>query len=113
MELFLARQAALASRVVQTPTNELPSMDIQEEAPANAYLTPQTPQKPGFHSVPVGILTPPITPDKDYSDQTAYGGNQGLVSRIPPACAPTPPPSTEHHFLPQYGQFVQQPQLVH
>ena len=118
MDLFLARQAALASRVVQTPTNELTSMDIQETTPAGAYLTPQTPQKPGFHQVPAGILTPPITPDKDFSGQSAYGATQGLVSRIPPACAPTPPPSVEHQqqmqYMPhQYGQFVQQPQPVH
>lgn len=121
IELFLSRQAALASRVVQTPTNELPTMNIQEPDTAAAYLTPQTPQKPGFHNVPVGILTPPITPDKDFVDHAMYGQGQTLLPRLPAACMPTPPSSAQHqqqqmNFLAQqqsYDQFYHQPQLVH
>lgn len=115
MDLFLARQAALASRVVQTPTNELPKMEIQQHTPPeSAYLTPQTPQKAGFHTVPTGILTPPITPDKDFCDPAGYRANQGLIQRVSLPCAPTPPPSTQHvSFLTQqYDHFIQQPQLV-
>ena len=79
---------------------------------------PQTPQKSGgFHSVPTGILTPPITPDKDYCDQAAYGAGQSLLPRIAVPCTPTPPPSAEHqqqlHFASQqYEQYVQPPQFV-
>ena len=117
IEMFLARQAALATRVVQTPTIEIPTMDIHQQAPAGAYLTPQTPQKPGFHAVPPGILTPPITPDKDFCNQHVYGTNPSLVPQIPGRCTPTPPSSVEHqqqcHFVPQhYDHYMQQPQLV-
>lgn len=115
LEMFMAKQAALASRVVQTPTNELPSMDISEPAPSsNPYLTPTTPQKPGYPMIPAGVLTPPITPDKDFCGQQAYAMNQGLVSRMPIPCTATPPPSAEHqqqmHFASQYmppPHFVQ------
>ncbi|KAK3720186.1 hypothetical protein LTR37_004010 [Vermiconidia calcicola] len=112
IEVFLARQAALASRVVQTPADQLPKMEISEPAPSgNPYLTPQTPQKLGFPSVPMGVLTPPITPDKDYCGQAGYGANPTLVPRMPATY--TPPPSAGHHqqmhFAPQY---MQQPQFV-
>ena len=113
IEMFLARQAALAHRVVQTPANELPMMEIRQEQPPidNSLLTPQTPQKPGFYSVPAGVLTPPITPDKDFCGQTGFGMNQGLLPRMP-VCTPTPPPSASHqmHFA-SLPPFVQQPQF--
>ncbi|KAK5126747.1 hypothetical protein LTR85_009681 [Meristemomyces frigidus] len=116
IEMFLQRQAVLAQRVVQAPINELPSMDIDHPTPANAYLTPTTPQKGGYPSVPAGVLTPPITPDKDYCGNTGYGINQGLLPHMNP-CTPTPPPSVEHqhhmHFAAQPPpQYVQHPQYV-
>lgn len=105
IEMFLARQAALATRIVRTPINELPTMEIQESASAtNPYLTPQTPQKFGFPPVPLGVLTPPITPDKDFC-QANYGANQTLIPRMP---ALTPPPSAEQHHQHQ-AQFASQP----
>ena len=117
IEMFLAQQAAIASRVVQTPANELQSMEIQQQTINSSYLTPQTPQKMGYQSMPMGILTPPITPDKDFCDQNGYGVNQVLLPRMPAACTPTPPPSAEHQqqtqFMPQqYDQHMQQPQFI-
>lgn len=117
IEMFLARQAALASRVVQTPTNELSSMDIQQSQPLvnNAYLTPQTPQKAGYHGVPAGVLTPPITPDKDFCGQQGWGAGQGLLPKMRVSSVPTPPPSVEQqqqqnfaprHFMSHQPQFI-------
>ena len=96
IEMFLKHQAALATRMAQPQVNELPCMEIVE-APtvANPYLTPQTPQKVGFHQVPAGVLTPPITPDKDYYGQ--HYANHTTIPRLP--CTPTPPPSIEQHQM--------------
>lgn len=119
IDLFLARQAALATRVVQTPVNELPTIQVHhhQTPPENAYLTPQTPQKhAGFHTIPIGILTPPITPDKDYCESNEYGNhsNAALVQRFPIVSVPTPPPSAQDlHFPPQqYDHYMQQAQMV-
>lgn len=108
MDLFLARQAAIAARVVQTPVNDLPRMEIVETTSnTNPYLTPQTPQKPGFPLVPAGVLTPPITPDKFHCPQAM--NNPGLLPRVPNTS--TPPPSAEKmHYAPQH--YMQQPQFV-
>ncbi|KAI6848156.1 hypothetical protein KC350_g3142 [Hortaea werneckii] len=115
IEMFLQRQAMLAQRGTQAPANDVPTMEIDSAPAANVYLTPSTPQKPGYPSVPTGVLTPPITPDKDYCGNTGYGMNQGLMPRVN-ACTPTPPPSAEQqqqmHFIaqapqPQYVQYVQ------
>jgi hypothetical protein len=118
IEMFLARQAAIASRIVQTPAGELANLDVSQIQPANnTYLTPQTPQKPGYHHFPTGILTPPITPDKDYVE-SAYPPPQHLLPRMP--CTPTPPPSAEQHppqqqmslAQQQFQQYMQAPQYA-
>ena len=109
INMFLKHQAMLAQRIVQTPVNELPRMEIDTNPPPQTYLTPQTPQKPGYASGPNGMLTPPITPDKDHIGNTGYGINQGLVPRIAPT-SPTPPPSEEHLQHQQY--LVPQPQYI-
>lgn len=113
IEMFLQRQSMLAQRSVQTPVNDV-AMDVEIAAPANSnYLNPQTPQKPGYPSVPVGVLTPPITPDKDFTAHAAYAMNPSVQGT-----QYTPPHSAEQqhhmHFAAQstYAQ-VPQPQLVH
>lgn len=113
IEMFLQQQAMLAQRVAQTPANEPAPMDVEPSAPDNTYLTPQTPQKGGYPSVPAGVLTPPITPDKDFCGNTGYGINQGLLPRMG-HCGPTPPSSTEHAHAIHYAapQYIQQPQFV-
>lgn len=112
IEMFLARQAAIAAGIVHAPmTNELPHLQVvQSTTPYNPYLTPSTPQKPGFPPVPVGVLTPPITPDKFHCGQVPP--NPVLLPRTPNT--PTPPSSAEQqqqqmHYAPQY---MQQPQFV-
>lgn len=116
IDIFLQRQSMLAQRACQAPQNELMHMDVESTAPSNAYLTPQTPQKPGFPAMPAGVLTPPITPDKDYCGDTGYGINHhGLLQQVR-ASHSTPPPSAGHqqhmHYIaqppqPQYVQYVQ------
>lgn len=115
IDMFLRQQALIAQRVVQPPTSQPISMEIEQPMATNNYLTPQTPQKGGYPIVQNGILTPPITPDKDFCGHTGYGVNQGLVPRNP--CTPTPPPSAEyqHHMdfvAPPPPQYIQQPQFV-
>ncbi|EMC94503.1 hypothetical protein BAUCODRAFT_35723 [Baudoinia panamericana UAMH 10762] len=110
IERFLQQQAIIAQRVVHA-AQEPTSMEIESSAPT--YLTPQTPQKGVYPSVPTGVLTPPITPDKDLRSVTAYGVGQHMPSRMM-ACTPTPPPSEEH---PRYvgfmmPQYIPQPQFV-
>lgn len=110
LEMFLARERALAARAYQAPAIQVPHLQIVETAsPNNPYLTPSTPQKPGFAPAQVGVLTPPITPDKYNVAPTA--SNSLLFPRVPSTS--TPPLSLEHqhhsHFAPQY---VPQPQFV-
>lgn len=109
VEMFLKHQAALATHMAQATVPELPSMEIVE-APAanNPYLTPSTPQKIGYHQVPAGVLTPPITPDKDYYGQ--HYANQVMVSRLP--CTPTPPPAMEQQMLYAPSQVPAPPQFL-
>ncbi|KAK5113630.1 hypothetical protein LTR62_003257 [Meristemomyces frigidus] len=112
IEMFLRQQAIMAQRVVQS--NEPVAMDMEHTSSANAYLTPQTPQKGGYPALPVGVLTPPITPDKAYCMATGYGINQGLVATGMNTCVPTPPSSAEHQQQLHYAapHYVQQPQFV-
>jgi len=110
IDMFLRQQALIAQRAAQGPT--YPSIE-QPVVPIN-YLAPQTPHKGGYPAS--GILTPPITPDKDFCGPVGYGVNQGPIARDP--CTPTPPPSSEHlhhsHFVApqQLPQYLQQPQFV-
>lgn len=111
---FLRHQALLAQQAARPIISESTSMEIEAPAPVNTYLTPQTPQKHGYPSVPAGVLTPPITPDKDYYGNPVYGVSQaGMAMRVN-ACTPTPPPSAEQaHSLQHYVsmQYMQQPQF--
>ena len=112
IEMFLARQQAIANRMAQIPIEELHNYEIQEtQSATNPLLVPCTPHKVGgFHPVPAGVLTPPITPDKDYCPQAFT--NQKILPHLPP-CTPTPPPNAEQqqqmrHVL----QSLQLPQFV-
>ncbi|KAK4634110.1 G1/S-specific cyclin CCN1 [Fulvia fulva] len=110
---FLKHQAMLARQVMPTPANDQPRMDIDPAPPANTYLTPQTPQKAGYASGAHGMITPPITPDKDQLG--GYGTSQTLLPRIAP-CNPTPPHRADYNqsngfsVVPQ--QYMPQPQFV-
>lgn len=107
IEMFLKHQAMLAQaqRVVQTPVNELPSMEIDSQPTVNTYLAPQTPQKPGYTTGPIGMLTPPITPDKDQMSTSNYGVAQEQLPRVA-QFAPTPPSIGDYsqHYMPVYTQ---------
>lgn len=113
IDMFLQRQAMLAQRATHNQPTELHTMEIEQSSAAVTYLDPQTPQKGGYPSVPAGVLTPPITPDKVFCGNTGYGINQGIMPRAP--CTSTPPPSAEHphhmHYI-QHPTYVQQPQFV-
>jgi hypothetical protein len=109
VEMFLKHQAALATRIAHTPVNSLPSMDtVEGPTTTNPYLTPQTPQKIGFSTVPAGVITPPITPDKDFYGQ--HYANQTLIPRMP--CTPTPPPSGAHQMLFAPNHVPAPPQFI-
>jgi hypothetical protein len=123
IQRFLEHQARLVSaqRAAQnqTPVNE-PLMDIDSQPVVNSHLVPQTPQKGGYAAPPFGMLTPPITPDKDQMVIAAgYGTNQGFAGRVA-HCVPTPPTAGEqmHHnnFVmqqhQQQQQYLPQPQFV-
>ncbi|KAK8195967.1 hypothetical protein M8818_007118 [Zalaria obscura] len=98
-EAFLQRQALMERKEAEA---NVIAMEQQ-------YLTPQTPQKPGY-AVPIGVLTPPITPEhNDYLKTHMYGVQHNMQPRMQ-ACTPTPPPSTMHQ--PQYTMNFAQPQYI-
>ncbi|KAK6419051.1 hypothetical protein LTR95_017118 [Oleoguttula sp. CCFEE 5521] len=113
---FLQRQAALAQQAAQQAAQvaaaESRAMEMQQQAAVHAqnhYLAPQTPQKPGYMPVPVGVLTPPITPDKDsYYTNVPYGVAQPFPPRTG-ACTPTPPPSAEQLQQMNFARSYPQP----
>lgn len=117
MEQFLQRQAMLAQQAAQQA--QTPEIHVQQVAtPANAqFLGPQTPQKACYmQQVPAGVLTPPITPDKDFNGVDGYGMPQVQVPRMG-ACTPTPPSSVEpyqqqHMGYQQQQQYAQHPQFA-
>ena len=126
IELFLARQAALAQqqqqqqqqRPVQTPQPEM-QVGHQVNSYGNQLLTPQTPHghKIGYQQIPLGVLTPPITPDKDQNPQN-FGVNPGMAAIRAPPQAHTPPPSAEYHpqqqqtYYPPHQHMMPMPQPV-
>lgn len=117
IDLFLKHQAMLAQSQRaqnQTPVNES-QMEIDSQPGHNSYLTPQTPQKVGYHAGSFGMLTPPITPDKDQMAVSTYGANPAYVNRAA-HCVPTPPSAGEqmHHnnFAMQQQTYMSQPQFV-
>ena len=97
IEMFLARQAALAQRAA-APQQEVPCVQVNQPSGPynNQLLTPTTPHgnKFGFQQAPIGTLTPPITPDKAQCAQQ-FSNNPGLIARPPPSTS-TPPPSIEY-----------------
>ncbi|PNS21905.1 G1/S-specific cyclin CCN1 [Sphaceloma murrayae] len=112
VEAFLQHQAALARQQSMQASVQQP-----QETPMSMvdsfHLSPQTPQKPIFQQhVVAGVLTPPITPDKDYMDaQQGYGTTQqNLMPRLT-ACVPTPPSSVASYQHP-IASYPQQPQFI-
>ena len=107
VEAFLQHQAMVASQNTQYSSAPVAQA---VDTPAMAYLDPQTPQKPGYAPIPVGVLTPPITPDKGYDVPDAYNQGQNLLPRLH-ACVPTPPSSLQHqqYAYPSYAstQYLQ------
>ncbi|KAF2863418.1 hypothetical protein K470DRAFT_204639, partial [Piedraia hortae CBS 480.64] len=71
---FLQHQAMLSAQSAQRTVRAAEAPDLH----------PQTPHKPGHASVPIGVLTPPITPDRDYMDQV-YGYRAHAATPTPPA----------------------------
>jgi len=106
VERFLQHQAMIRHQSMQLASVQ-PTQD--HVSASNAYLTPQTPQKPGYAAVPAGILTPPVTPDKDFGVAGVYGQSQNLLPKLH-ACMPTPPSATHQqgYTYPSY----QQPQYL-
>jgi hypothetical protein len=91
--MFLAHQAAVAQTYSQPDVNDGHSMEIEPMASYNTnLLTPQTPQKAGWPTVPSDVITPPITPDKAFTSNNTYNMHQ---PRLVPS-TPTPPSSIEH-----------------
>ena len=115
IEQFLQRQALLAQQAAT------PEIHVQQVAsPVDShFMGPQTPQKACYmQQAPTGVLTPPITPDKDYNNADSYGMPQSHNTRMG-ACTPTPPSSVEHyqqqqqqHMGYQQQQYVQHPQYA-
>ena len=118
IEVFLARQRAISQRVLETPVEEVPSIEIVEPAYCNnnPYITPQTPHKPGFPTVPMpaGILTPPITPDKDYCENAMACVTTTLMPRISPLAMSTTPPlsAQDQQQMPFASQNQQAPHFI-
>lgn len=113
LELFSQRQAAMqeaARQSVQYAPS--PAVSVIEPQPAaSRYLEPQTPQKPGYPVGPAGVLTPPITPDKDFQGVAGAGGyhvNQNILPRLHACATPTPPSIAQQ----QYYSYASQSQYV-
>lgn len=103
VEQFMQRQAALiAKQNVQPAQYAAPSpvSDVQMTG-VKQHLEPQTPQKPGYPMPPAGVLTPPITPDKDY-----YGNANGTYNQAAPPRTFTPTPQ---YAYPSYQPNTQYP----
>ncbi|KAF2275886.1 uncharacterized protein EI97DRAFT_59459 [Westerdykella ornata] len=92
---FLMRQAQIARRAAAPPTPPA-SMTLEEPKPAlNAYLAPQTPQKPPYGSVMQhGCLTPPITPDGEQYPNVLQAKPQQPPTHVYPS---TPNPGQVHN----------------
>lgn len=102
IEQFLQRQALLAQQAAQQAAT--PEIHVsQASSPVNPhFMGPQTPQKACYmQQVPAGVLTPPITPDKDFNNAESYGMPQTHMSRMG-ACTPTPPSGIEQYQQQQY-----------
>nr|POF02564.1 g1/s-specific cyclin ccn1 [Quercus suber] len=105
IDAFLKHQSALARRSIQVQTS-VESMQTDD------YLTPQTPQKVGHHTMAVGILTPPITPDKDGMNITHGGDYQQNVMMTDGLTPPSSANEQQKHYAVAASRFIQQPQFV-
>lgn len=111
LEVFLQRQAAMQEAARQEAARQSaqyapsPAMSVAEpQSVASRYLEPQTPQKPGYPVAPAGVLTPPITPDKDYQATTSGYHNQNLLPRLHACATPTPPSTVQQQYYPNASQ---------
>lgn len=105
VERFLQHQAMIRQQSMQLASAAPPTEDYV--AANNGYLTPQTPSKPSYAAVPAGILTPPVTPDKDFG---GYGQGQSLLPKLQ-TCVPTPPSSMPSQQGYAYSQYQHSPYL--
>ncbi|KAL1297850.1 hypothetical protein AAFC00_006377 [Neodothiora populina] len=89
VDRFMQKQAAIMAK--QNAQFSAPSPAPESQAMmVDGHLEPQTPQKPGYTMAPVGVLTPPITPDKDYYGNANAAYSQGMPARIHGCVTPTP-----------------------
>lgn len=101
VEQFMQRQASIvAKQNMQAAQFSAPSPAPEaQQMTSNVYLEPQTPQKTGYPVVPVGVLTPPITPDKDFYGNSNAAYNQPVPSRMHGCATPTPLPGLPQQFV--------------
>jgi hypothetical protein len=92
LEHLLQQQSLIQQQQQQQTASQQPypspaqsTLDVHHLA--GPAMAPQTPQKLVYASVPIGVLTPPETPeDKGYYDNSAYNVKQNLTHRLH-ACA--------------------------
>lgn len=110
VDLFLQRQAMLAHQAAMAPANDAAWMDHHHNAASHnlQYLTPSTPQKGGYPVAPgcFGIITPPITPDKDLRANHVYDPVLNTHFPLPGLHTSTPPPSVDQQQQQQQQQRV-------
>lgn len=113
VENFMQRQATiLAKQNMQTAQYHAASPSPAPESHqmmGATYLEPQTPQKPGYPVAPVGVLTPPITPDKGYYVDANAAYNQAMSTRLHGVATPTPQASMPQFVFPSYSASTQYP----
>lgn len=100
VEQFMQRQAAIiAKQNTESTQYSAPTPTIEsQECAAATYLEPQTPQKPGYPMGAAGVLTPPITPDKDYYGNGNAAYQQTMMPRVSACATPTPEAGTEQQY---------------
>lgn len=111
VENFMQRQQSIREeQKMHTAPYHVPSPAPESHQMISAtYLEPQTPQKPGYPVVPVGVLTPPITPDKGYYADASAAYNQAMSSRLHGVATPTPQASMSQFVFSSYPASTQYP----
>lgn len=107
LDEFLARQAMLAQAPAIVGAYAGPQ---QPQYNATQHLVPSTPQKVSY-GAPPGVITPPITPDKDMRATHPFAPN----AHMPGPSTPTPPPSVDHQqqqVVYQQHQYGMQPNFL-
>lgn len=104
VDLFLQRQVMLAQQAAQIPCMDGSWTETQQPQIMHnpQYLAPSTPQKGGYQTPAMGIITPPITPDKDMRAQE----ENAMCHTAMPYTTSTPPPSVEHQQHQQPHQLM-------